>query len=317
MSVWIQRSFDRYGQQDVLLDLSVIYPSGLNQVRDILPADRASILAAYNQPRNEANSVELFQRLLSAKYVDNTGCIFPIQHSYVAMFRRYPVAERPTAMANNPGMITQIIDQVYQTHPTIGEMFESIERPTTSSRQLGQAFNSWCEDTFPIIHNDIDAWSQCTEPISLFCSGEDRRGIEWARANLNIEISTWVDQATGLDLMCKITRPDNSVAYIFGEAKFLSDQGGSQKKQRDAAWGLAIDRNLGGRMAGNRSLNWNPDGYDVRLLAILDGICWIESNNNAFTDPLKELLNRGLEDNLAMSALMLSEYFQAVLNEQP
>jgi len=301
MSVWIQASFDRYGGQNVMLDLSEIYPSGLNQPREIRPADRANILAAYNQPRNEANSIELFQRLLSAKYLDDKGCIFPIQHSYVAMFRRFPAAERPTAMANNPGMITQIIDQVYQTHPSADEMFESIEQPTTSSRQLGQAFNSWCEDAFPIIHNDIDAWSQCTEPISLFCSGEDRRGIDWARDNLNITISTWVDEATGLDLICKINRPDNSVAYIFGEAKFLSDTGGSQKKQRDAAWGLAIDRNLG----GNRVANWNPDGYDVRMVAILDGVCWIESNNNAFTTPLKELLDRGLEDNLAMSALML------------
>lgn len=315
MSVWIQRSFNRYGQQDVLLDLSVIYPSALNQVRSIRALDRTAIETAYNLPRNIANSISLFQLLLSAKYQNGTTCIFPIQHSYVAMFRRYPVRERPAAMANNPAMITQIIDQVYQTHPSIGEMFESIEKPATSSRQLGQAFNRWCEGNFPIIHNDIDAWRRCTEPISLFCSGEDRRGIDWARANLNIAISTWVDQATGLDLMCKITRPDNSVTYIFGEAKFLSDQGGSQKKQRDAAWGLAIDRNLGGRMAGNRATNWNPDGYDVRLLAILDGVCWIENNNNAFTTPLKQLLDRGLEDNLTMSALMLPEYFQTVLDE--
>lgn len=311
MSVWIRRSFDRYSEQDVILDLSEIYPSGLNQPREILPADRATILAAYNQPRNEANDIELFTQLLSAKYQDNTGCIFPIQHSYVAMFRRYPVAERNGAIANNPQMITQIIDQVYQTHSSANEMFEAIERPTTSSRQLGQAFNRWCEGTFPTIHNDIDTWSQCTEPISLFCSGEDRRGIDWARDNLNITISTWVDEATGLDLVCKINRPDTSVAYIFGEAKFLSDQGGSQKKQRDAAWGLAIDRDLG----GNRVANWNPDGYDVRMVAILDGVCWIESNNNAFTTPLKDLLNRGLEDNLAMSALVLSEYFQSVLDE--
>lgn len=311
MSVWIERSFERYSEQNVMLDLSEIYPSELNEPREILPADRASILAAYNQPRNGANNIELFTQLLSAKYQDEKGCIFPIQHSYVAMFRRYPAAERNGAIVNNPGMINQIIDQVYETHPSADEMFEAIEMPPTSSRQLGQAFNRWCEETFPIIHNDIDTWNQCTEPISLFCSGEDRRGIDWARDNLNITISTWVDEATGLDLVCKINRPDTTVAYIFGEAKFLSDQGGSQKKQRDAAWGLAIDRNLG----GNRVVDWNPDGYDVRMVAILDGVCWIENNNNAFTTPLKDLLERGLEDNLAMSALILPEYFQSVLDE--
>ena len=87
----------------------------------------------------------------------------PIQHSYVAMFRRYPAAERNGAIANNPGMITQIIDQVYETHPSADEMFEAIEMPPTSGRQLGQAFSRWCEDTFPTIHNDIDEWNQCTE----------------------------------------------------------------------------------------------------------------------------------------------------------
>ena len=110
MSFWIGRSFDRYSEQNVMLDLSEIYPSELNEPREILPADRASILAAYNQPRNGANNIELFTQLLSAKYQDEKGCIFPIQHSYVAMFRRYPAAERNGAIVNNPGMIDQIID---------------------------------------------------------------------------------------------------------------------------------------------------------------------------------------------------------------
>ena len=317
MSVWIRRSFDKYDQLDVLSTLSEIYPSGLNQVRIIRVQDRKAIETACIGPRNVANDIRLFELFISAKYEDGKPCIFPIDHSYVAMFRRYPKrkSERSLKIRNNPRMITQIINQVHETYPTVEEVLESIEKPATSSRQLGQAFNTWCENTFPCIHHDIDEWSKCSQPISLFCSGEDRKGIDWARSNLNIVISNTVEQATGLDLMCKITRSDNSIAYILGEAKFLSDLGGTQKNQRDAAWGLAIDRNLGGELAGKRDPNWNPDDYDVRLLAILDGVCWIESNNNKFTKPLKQLLDRGLEDNLAISALLLSDYFDNVLNE--
>jgi len=265
--------------------------------------------------RSKINDVKLFGLLISSKYTDKAKCCFPITHSYVRYFTNLKVKKQSTGIDNNLTIVTEIIDQVYETCPNINDLIEAIEQPITSSRQLGQAFNNWCEKNFPCTHNDIDEWSKCNKPICLFCSGEDKKGIDWVRSNLGIEISTWVDEATGLDLMCKISKKDKSVAYIVGEAKFLSDSGGSQKKQRDAAWGLAIDKNLGGELAGNRGANWNPKKQDVRLLAILDGICWIEDNNNKFTKPLKSLMKRGKEDNLAMSALLLKDFFDSVYNE--
>ena len=315
MSIWIRKSFDEYQGKDVLFKLSSIYPSGINKPREIRREDKINIKKLFSLTRSKTNDVKLFGLLISSKYTDKAKCCFPITHSYVRYFTNLKVKKQSTGIDNNLTIVTEIIDQVYETCPNINDLIEAIEQPITSSRQLGQAFNNWCEKNFPCTHNDIDEWSKCNKPICLFCSGEDKKGIDWVRSNLGIEISTWVDEATGLDLMCKISKKDKSVAYIVGEAKFLSDSGGSQKKQRDAAWGLAIDKNLGGELAGNRGANWNPKKQDVRLLAILDGICWIEDNNNKFTKPLKSLMKRGKEDNLAMSALLLKDFFDSVYNE--
>jgi hypothetical protein len=91
------------------------------------------------------------------------------------------------------------------------------------------------------------------------------------------------------------TKPDTT--YVIGEAKFLTDEGGHQNAQLKDALHLITS-----------SAFQNNGSNNVIRVAILDGVCWINSKNTKMQIDI-----RGLNDNeIAISALLLDEFFHSL-----
>ncbi|MEM4295770.1 MAG: hypothetical protein QXS91_03115, partial [Candidatus Anstonellales archaeon] len=84
----------------------------------------------------------------------------------------------------------------------------------------------------------------------------------------------------GLDLVFK----KNGKTY-FGEAKFITDSGGTQTNQLNVALDIA-----------------KKDSSEIGTIAIIDGIPWV---NNAYLEKIK---NEAVNKNV-LTALLLPEYF--------
>ena len=89
----------------------------------------------------------------------------------------------------------------------------------------------------------------------------------------------------GLDLVAKINGK-----FVIGEAKFLTDFGGHQNAQFEDAI-LTLQSAL------------NETIYEVKTIAVLDGVLYIEGNNK-----LHGKLREFDDDTVVLSAVLLRDY---------
>ena len=78
--------------------------------------------------------------------------------------------------------------------------------------------------------------------------------------------------------------------YLIGEAKFLSDFGGHQDAQLEDA-----------------VLTLTAPNVKATKIAILDGVCWLKTNNKMY----KAITEEYCEENI-MSALLLKDFIKSL-----
>lgn len=282
MHILTKKSFELYDSPGYLDKLHSIYPMNLNEVRQICP-DLQSELKIYFEERDTLN---LFNLLLS---LDK----FPVKDSYKAFFGRCKKHERADIIKANAITVERICQRIYDLG--FDKMIEAISEPKETNRQIGPMFPNWIRSQYPT-YSDFDSFINSTDKISILAAS-DSSLITFATRKLGISLPKGTDgKEKGLDLVAKINTSTKPI-YIIGEAKFLTDFGGHQNAQLNDALNLIL----------NSEFKYSNKDFDVVRVAILDGVCWINSSGDKMVKRLK-----GLNDSqLALSALYLDELFNS------
>lgn len=197
---------------------------------------------------------------------------FPIKDSYVAYLKR-----DPTSLDRNP-LTCQRLSGIL-CDMGVDEIIDNSTVPKESNRQIGPLFKTWvnsgalgCKIT-----DDIDIFISSTD--NMIFSASDNEMQQLAKKFLGYT------RDKGLDFICRFNKK-----YIIGEAKFLTDFGGHQNAQFDDAISTLIS-------PLRRTKN------NVKTIAILDGVLYINSNNK-----MHNLLLQYSSNYTILSSILLRDF---------
>ena len=202
--------------------------------------------------------------------------IFPIKDSYVAYLKR----DR-SAIDRNPATTERLTGILYEMG--LDDILDKSTAPKETNRQIGPLFKRWI--------NDGSLGVKVTDSPSEFMDYDGNivfNGTDAAMMNLAKEKFGYVHEK-GLDFMAKFNNK-----YIIGEAKFLSDFGGHQNAQfNDAISTMKADLNT---------------EYDVKTIAILDGVLYIKGDNKMY----RSITNNFSDSEVIVSAVLLRDFLFSV-----
>ncbi len=255
MNKWVQKSLQLANSRGYLDKLFKIYPIELGDIRSVPDNIKSEIQKAFKSK----NKTELIKELLKLPK-------FPIDDPYIASLRRHP-----SLLSKNPETIERIGGKLFSMG--IDTVLELAGKPKSPSRQLGHSFKKWLRTLdYPFLQED----SFKENNDIAFLDGSDKKLKKFAIEELCIR-----NLKKGIDFILKIKNK-----FILGEAKFLTDYGGTQNNQfRDAINVARINKN------------------GVIGIAVIDGIVWFESN--AYMHRTVKSLN-----GIALSALLLEEFIK-------
>lgn len=258
MNKWIQKSIQLANSRGYLDKLFKIYPIELGDMRGIPDSIKNEVQKAFRSK----NKIDLIKELLKLPK-------FPIDDPYIASLRRHP-----SLLSKNPKTIARISGKLFSMG--IDTVLELAGKPKSPSRQLGHSFKKWLRTlNYPFLGEDK---FKEYESIS-FLEGSDKKLKKFAVEELGVR-----NLKKGIDFILKTPNK-----FILGEAKFLTDYGGTQNNQfRDAVNVAKINKN------------------NIIGVAVIDGIVWFESN--AYMHRTVKSLN-----GIALSALSLEEFIQKQL----
>lgn len=255
MNKWIQRSIQLANSRGYLDRLFKIYPIEIGDIRSVSDEIKGKIQKAFRAK----NKADLIKELLKLPK-------FPIDDPYIASLRRHP-----SLLSKNPETIERIGRKLFSMG--IDNVLELAGKPKSPSRQLGHSFKKWLiTNKYPFLQeDDFKEYNGIA-----FLEGSDKKLKKFAVKELNIR-----NLKKGIDFILKIKNK-----FILGEAKFLTDYGGTQNNQfRDAISLARINKN------------------NIIGIAVIDGIVWFESN--AYMHRVVKSL-----DGIALSALLLEEFIK-------
>lgn len=205
------------------------------------------------------NKIDLIKELLKLPK-------FPIDDPYIASLRRHPFL-----LSKNPETVERISNKLFSMG--IDAILELAGKPKSPSRQLGHSFKRWLRILdYPFLRaNEFKEYGGIA-----FLEGSDKKLKKFAIDELGIR-----NLKKGIDFILKIRNK-----FVLGEAKFLTDYGGTQNNQFNDAINVAKikkDKIIG--------------------IAVLDGIVWFESN--AYMHRTIKSLS-----GIALSALLLEEFIK-------
>jgi hypothetical protein len=255
MNKWIQASINLANSKSYLDNLFKIYPIEMENIRAIPDGIKNGIQRAFR----EKNKIKLISELLKLSK-------FPIDDPYIASLRKHP-----SLLSKNPKTIERISKKLFSLG--IDTVLELSTKPKSPSRQLGHSFKRWLRAiNCPFLEGDeFKKYSGVA-----FLDGSDKRLKKFAVEELGIR-----NLKKGIDFILKIKNK-----FILGEAKFLTDYGGTQNNQfRDAINVAKIKKD-------------NTIG-----IAVIDGIVWFDSNT---------YMHRTIKsfNGVALSALLLEEFIK-------
>ncbi|WP_205436371.1 type II restriction endonuclease [Helicobacter suis] len=198
--------------------------------------------------------------------------IFPLKDSYVAYFKR-----DPSALERNPKTVARLESTLFDMG--LEQIFLELTKPIETNRQMGALFKRWIKEkfAFPIV-TDPYAFLSYQGKVPIIFNASDQAMQDLASKHFGY------CRNKGLDFIAKY---DNHVAL--GEAKFLSDFGGHQNAQFEDA-------------ISTLTTSLNPTGYHVKMLAILDGVVYIEGTHKMMRT-LKEMSKE-----IILSAIFLPDF---------
>lgn len=253
MNKWVKKSIDLANSRGYLDKLFKVYPIELGANRDIKDETKIRIQKAFNKK----DKTGLINALLKLPK-------FPIDDPYIASLRRHTYL-----LEKNPKTIERIGKRLLLMNTdTILRLATS---PKSPSRQLGNTFKKWLQIIkYPFL--DKEKFNNYNR--IAFLRGSDNDLKKFAIRELGIKRLT-----RRPDFILKIKNK-----FILGEAKFLTDYGGTQNNQFDGA--LKMTKIKKDKVFG---------------IAVVDGIVWFESNSYMHRK-IKRL------NNIALSALLLERF---------
>jgi len=204
MNKWIQKSIKLSNSTGYLDELFEVYLIELGNIRGIPNNIQNEIKEAFET----GNKVDLITKLLKLPK-------FPIDDPYIASLRRHP-----SLLSKNPETIERISRELFALGVT--SILELVRKPKAPSRQLSHSFRNWLKTlNYPFLKED-----DFRENNDIaFLDGGDKKLEKFAIDELNVK-----NLKKGIDFLLKIKNK-----YVLGEAKFLTDYGGTQNNQlRDA-----------------------------------------------------------------------------------
>ena len=273
MNIWTQKSILLANQTDYLDQLYKIYPMANNLKREISDSIKSKINKAISARDNK----NLLRILL--QQTDSKKIVFPIKDSYIAFLKH-----DNTAIARNPNTVDRIAGILYEMG--YDEIIDKATQPKETNRQLGPLFNEWIRkgSLGAKITADFDEFFSSVENIIL--DGSDEHRAIFAKEYLGYE------RSKGLDFLAKFNSK-----YVIGEAKFLSDFGGSQNSDfEDAESTLRI--------------SLKPTKHTVMKIAIIDGVLYIDKCSGR--KPANKLRSEFGDDEVIISALLLRDFLYSI-----
>jgi hypothetical protein len=256
MNKWTKLSIEYANQRSYLDYLFKVYPTIPEGIREIDNKIWKQVENTFNRKKNKEFIRHLFKLQL-----------FPIKDSYVAFLKK-----DNSAIDRNPKTVNRLCGRLYELG--LDKIYERCSEPKETNRQIGPMFKNWL---------DTKALGVLPVPLKKFLSNNrdailkatDAEKKQFAKKHLNY------NRNKGLDFVARFNGK-----YVIGEAKFLSDFGGSQNSDFEDAI-LSLEA---------------KDTNAVRI-AILDGILYLKGKSkmyNFITSPYK--------DYNIMSALVLREF---------
>lgn len=270
MNIWTKRSIDIANQRDYLDQLFKVYPLSANERRELDPAtvtELKRIIAAHD-------SKKLINLLLDqVKGKDGETHPFPIKYSYVSYLKN----DR-SAIERNPKTVERIAGYLYDMG--IDGILDKTSAPKETNRQMGPLFKNYIDQQtlgLEVVKDERTFMVNDDKDMIYNCS--DAQGEKFAKDYLGYK------RDKGLDFIARVNN-----TYIIGETKFLTDFGGHQ----DAQLNDAID-----------TLNTplTPTSFHVKRIAIIDGVCYIKSNNKMY-----KTITTYPDDAVILSATLLREF---------
>jgi hypothetical protein len=252
---WIQKSINLANSQGYLDNLFKIYPIELGDTRSVPESIKKEVRKAFRAK----NKIDLIKELLKLPK-------FPIDDPYIASLRRHP-----SLLQKNPETIERISNELFSMG--IETILELAGKPKSPSRQLGHSFKKWLRGLgYPFLEESkFEGYNGIA-----FLEGSDKKLKKFANEELRIR-----NLKKGIDFMLKVKNK-----FVLGEAKFLTDYGGTQNNQfRDAINVAKIKKD------------------NIIGIAVIDGMVWFESN--AYMHRTIKSFN-----GVALSALLLEEFIK-------
>jgi len=267
MNKWVAKSIKLANSSGYLDKLNEIYPVGGTFDRDI-PEEKRKKIKRLVAKRDFKSLLPL---LLSLER-------FPIDDSYIGF-----IWKDNSAISKNPKTIRRLKNILLD----MGEkgIIAGASRPKSASRQLGQMFHNWLQNTGYLCLPADEFWAYRGTAV---LKGGDNALRKFAHEKLGYE------REKGLDLIIKAQNK-----FIIGEAKFISTGGGSQG---------------GGFREAISFVRQGGKNRNVIRVAVLDGVVWLVSKNKSKTKSRKiGLFSQVLSLNkneIALSALLLKDFIR-------
>jgi hypothetical protein len=255
---WIKKSLDIVNGRDYLKKLTEIYPINKNSFRNIDDEHIETIKKYFDNK----DPIGLVKECLSLEK-------FPIDNPYVSILRYESIFEKNLDTVKTIGNI--LLELNFKDLETL------IKSPKSGSRQFGNSFKSWLKNKYKDNFLNINDFKNYKGNDLKFLDGSDKTLKEFVYKNFDINTEK------GLDLVFK-----NKGKIYFGEAKFITDFGGTQTNQLNIALDIA-----------------KRDSDNIGTLATIDGIPWV---NKSYLEKIKkEAVNKNV-----LTALLLPEYLSSL-----
>lgn len=273
MNIWTQKSIELANQQNYLDLLYKIYPLSANLRREMTDEVKASLREAFDHKEGE----QLLKILISE--VNQSHLVFPIKDSYVAYLRH-----DSSAIDRNPNTVDRITGILYEMG--YDSIIDKATAPKETNRQIGPLFGDWIKrgSLGGNYVDDEQALLGLTE--NMIFGGSDDHKANFARKYLGYT------RDKGLDFLAKFNGK-----YVLGEAKFLSDFGGSQNSDFEDA-----EATLRAELI--------PTDKEIIKIAIIDGVIYIDSC--AGQKMAYKMRNNFGDDEVIISAVLLRDYLYSL-----
>lgn len=202
--------------------------------------------------------------------------IFPIKDSYVAYLKR-----DPSALNRNPLTCQRLSGILCEMG--VDEIIDNSTMPKESNRQIGPLFKTWV--------NSGALGCKITDNMNNFIKTNENMIYSSSDKEMQIFANQYLGYTRnkGLDFICRFNQK-----YIIGEAKFLTDFGGHQNAQFEDAISTLVSP-------------INETKFNVKTIAILDGVLYIKGKNK-----MHSLLLKYSENYTILSAVLLRDFIYSI-----